>query len=354
MAAYTTIDNPELYFQCKIYTGDGNDNRAITFDGEEDMQPNLLWFKNRGAAAWHNIYDSVRGANKALASNANNAEESRSDTLDSFDSNGFELDGGTNAHNSSGNTYVAWCWKAGGTAVTNNDGSIASSVSANQEAGFSIVVYTGNGTAGGGGTIGHGLGKTPEIMFGKNRADASNWSVNGNAGGRLIYGTNKLQLHVSSALVSDTNEVTAANATTFTVTTSGATNGQNDSHVAYCWVSVPGFSKFGKYTGNGSSNGQYIHLGFRPACIIIKNTTTATSWVIYDNKRSPFNEVDEVLYPSGTGQRATGDNEVDFLANGFKYRAAANKVNSGNKIYIYMAWAEHPGITSFDTFPNAR
>ena len=347
----SVISRPQRHFEAITYSGNGS-ARSIT--GLE-FKPDFVWIKERtaGTTSGNRLFDSIRGAGNVLLSDSSSAELDRSTELTSFDTNGFSLGDATTV-NENGSTVVAWCWKAGGTAVTNNDGSIASSVSANQEAGFSIVVYTGNGTAGGGGTIGHGLGKTPEIMFVKNRADASNWSVNGNAGGRLIYGTNKLQLHVSSALVSDTNEVTAANATTFTVTTSGATNGQNDSHVAYCWVSVPGFSKFGKYTGNGSSNGQYIHLGFRPACIIIKNTTTATSWVIYDNKRSPFNEVDEVLYPSGTGQRATGDNEVDFLANGFKYRAAANKVNSGNKIYIYMAWAEHPGITSFDTFPNAR
>ena len=347
----SVISRPQRHFEAITYDGNGS-ARSIT--GLE-FKPDFVWIKERtaGTTSGNRLFDSIRGAGNVLLSDSTSAELDRSTELTSFDTNGFSLGDATTV-NENGSTVVAWCWKAGGTAVTNNDGSIASSVSANQEAGFSIVVYTGNGSAGGGGTIGHGLGKTPEIMFVKNRADASNWSVNGNAGGRLIYGTNKLQLHVSSALVSDTNEVTAANATTFTVTTSGATNGQNDSHVAYCWVSVPGFSKFGKYTGNGSSNGQYIHLGFRPACIIIKNTTTATSWVIYDNKRSPFNEVDEVLYPSGTGQRATGDNEVDFLANGFKYRAAANKVNSGNKIYIYMAWAEHPGITSFDTFPNAR
>ena len=111
------------------------------------------------------------------------------------------------------------------------------------------------------------------------------------------------------------------------------------------------------YTGNGASgiNGQRIHLGFRPACIIIKNASTSTSWVIYDNKRSPSNEIDEVLYPSSTSARVTGDNELDFLADGFKLRTgSANKINSGGKTYIYMAWAEQPGITSFDTFPNAR
>ena len=273
--------------------------------------------------------------------------------VSAFNSDGFTLGDHVGA-NENGDTFVAWCWKAGGAAVTNNDGSITSSVSANQKAGFSIVVYTGNGSAGGGGTIGHGLGKIPNIMFVKNRADASNWSGNGNAGGRLIYGTNKIYLHSGSGLLSDTNEVTAATSTTFTVTDSGATNGQNDSHVAYCWVSVPGFSKFDVYTGNGSTNGAYVHLGFRPACIIIFNTSATTGHVHYDNKRSPINHVDKFLLPSAVNAEASGQNEVDFLSSGFKHRSADNKVNSGNKKYVYMAWAEQPGTTPFDAFPSAR
>jgi len=347
----SVISRPQRHFEAITYSGNGS-ARSIT--GLE-FKPDFVWIKERTAStqSGNRLFDSIRGVGKTLLSDGTQAELDRPTELTSFNTNGFSLGDATTV-NENGSSTVAWCWKAGGTAVTNNDGSLASSVSVNREAGFSIVVYTGNGSAGGGGTIGHGLGKAPEIMIVKNRADASNWSVNGSIGG-LIYGTNKLQLHSSAAIVSDTNEVTAANATTFTVTTSGATNGQNDSHVAYCWVSVPGFSKMDSYLGNGAANGQRIHLGFRPACIIIKNASTSTSWVIYDNKRSPSNEIDEVLYPSSTGARVTGDNELDFLADGFKIRTgSANKINSGNKRYIYMAWAEQPGITSFDTFPNAR
>ena len=344
-----SIVRPQKHFEALLYTGNGS-TQSIT--GLE-FKPDFVWIKRRNGTNSHQVYDVVRGAGKNLRADLTNAEVDNT-AFNSFDSNGFELDGGTNAHNSSGNTYVAWCWKAGGTAVTNNDGSIASSVSANQEAGFSIVVYTGNGSAGGGGTIGHGLGKTPNIMFVKNRADASNWSGNGNAGGRLIYGTNKIYLHSGSGLIADTNEVTAATSTTFTVTTSGATNGQNDSHVAYCWTSIPGFSKFDVYTGNGSSEGAYVHLGFRPACIFIFNTSTTTGHTVFDNKRSPVNHVDEFILPSALNAESSGANEVDFLSSGFKHRSADNKVNSGNKKYVYMAWAEQPGTTPFDAFPSAR
>ena len=191
-------------------------------------------------------------------------------------------------------------------------------------------------------------------MWVKNRETSNNWSINGNAGGRLIYGTNKVYLHSGSGLLSDTNEVTDANATTFTLSNSAATNNTNDGMIAWCWTSIPGFSKFDVYTGNGSTDGAYVHLGFRPACIIFFNTSTQTSHTIFDNKRSPVNLVDEHLFPSANNAEATGANEIDFLSSGFKHRSADNKVNSGNKKYVYMAWAERPLATPFDTSPNAR
>ena len=345
----TSIIRPQRHFEAITYSGNGS-ARSIT--GLE-FKPDFVWIKERTAStvSSHRAFDIIRGAGNVLIPDGTSAELDRPTELTSFDKNGFSLGDATTV-NENGSTVVAWCWKAGGTAVTNNDGSIASSVSANQEAGFSIVVYTGNGSSDV--TIGHGLGKTPNIMWVKNRADTSNWSINGNAGGRLIYGTNKMQLHSGAALSADTNEVTAANATTFTLGDSTATNGQNDSHVAYCWTEIPGFSKFNVYTGNGSTNGAYVHLGFRPACIIIFNTSADTSHVIYDNKRSPINLVDEVLYPSSTSAEGTGANEIDFLSSGFKHRSGDSKVNSAGSRYIYMAWAEQTGTTPFDTFPNAR
>ena len=344
-----SIVRPQKYFDTLLYTG--NQTAGHRISGLE-FKPDLVWIKQRSGTRQPQMTDVVRGVGKVMVPSEQDAEQTISG-VSAFNSDGFTLGDHVGA-NENGETFVAWCWKAGGTAVTNNDGSITSSVSANQKAGFSIVSYTGNGSAGGGGTIGHGLGKIPNIMFVKNLADASNWSINGNAGGRLIYGTNKLYLHSGAGLLSDTNEVTAATATTFTVTDSGATNGQNDGHIAYCWTEIPGFSKFDVYTGNGSSEGAYVHLGFRPACIIIFNTSADTSHVIYDNKRSPINLVDEVLYPSSTSAEGTGANEIDFLSSGFKHRSGDSKVNSAGSRYIYMAWAEQTGTTPFDTFPNAR
>ena len=343
----TSILRPQKFFDTVIYTGDSNTSRNIT--GLE-FEPDMVMIKRRSAANNFRLLDSVRGSTKELYPNTAIAEQTFTG-VSSFNKDGFTLATDDSNYNLNTATYVAWCWKGGGAAVTNNDGSITSSVSANQEAGFSVVSYTGTLSSG---TVGHGLGKTPNIMWVKNRETSNNWSINGNAGGRLIYGTNKVYLHSGSGLLSDTNEVTDANATTFTLSNSAATNNTNDGMIAWCWTSIPGFSKFDVYTGNGSTDGAYVHLGFRPACIIFFNTSTQTSHTIFDNKRSPVNLVDEHLFPSANNAEATGANEIDFLSSGFKHRSADNKVNSGNKKYVYMAWAERPLATPFDTSPNAR
>ena len=256
MAAYTTIDNPELYFQVKIYTGDGNDNRAITFDGDEDMQPNWLWFKNRGAAAWHNIYDSVRGANKALASNANNTEESRSDTLDSFDSNGFTVGNDTSQDpdgyntNASSNTYVCWAWKESATA------------------GFDIVSYTGNATAR---TISHSLSAVPHFIIIKNRDTSRSWLV-GSKG--LPSWSYHVYLDTTDDQNSDNNMFngTTPTSSVFSLGNADEGNQNTDNMIAYLFSEKQGFSKFGKYIGNGNANGTFVYTGFRPDWIMIKNS----------------------------------------------------------------------------------
>ena len=343
----TSILRPQKHFETLIWTGDSNTSRDIT--GLE-FKPDMVLIKRRSAAANFRLLDSVRGSTKELFPNTAIAEQTFTG-VSSFNKDGFTLATADSNYNLNTATYVAWCWKGGGAAVTNNDGSITSSVSANQEAGFSVVSYTGTLSSG---TVGHGLGKTPNIIWVKNRETSNNWSVNGNAGGRLIYGTNKVYLHSGSGLLADTNEVTDANATTFTLSNSAATNNTNDGMIAWCWTSIPGFSKFDVYTGNGSTDGAYVHLGFRPACLIFFNTSTSTSHTIFDNRRSPINLVDEHLFPSSNLAENSGANEIDFLSSGFKHRSADNKVNSGNKKYVYMAWAERPLATPFDTSPNAR
>ena len=171
--AYTTIDNPELYFQTKLYTGNGS-SRSITFDGSENMQPDWSWFKARSEAYNHALFDSVRGTTKLIRSNQTTAEETHSTTLTAFNSNGFSLGGGDAFTNANSVTYASWHWKAGGSASSNSDGSITSSVSVNTTAGFSIVSYTGTNNNQ---TVGHGLGAAPKMIILKNRSTTNNWCV---------------------------------------------------------------------------------------------------------------------------------------------------------------------------------
>ena len=273
--AYTTIDNPELYFQCKIYTGDGNDNRAITFDGSENMQPNLTWFKSRSHATWHNVYDSVRGANKSLATNANNAEETRSDTMDSFDSNGFTLGNDTSQSpnglntNASGYTYVCWAWKESATA------------------GFDIVSFTGNATNR---TISHSLSAVPHWMVVKNRDSAVNWTVYHHKNTSAPE-TDRLLLNTTDATGDSDAEWndTAPTSSVFSVGTGDSPNKDGDAIIAYLWSGKQGFSKFGSYTGNNNADGAFEFTGFRPAFVLIKNATDGADWTINDIARDPHN-----------------------------------------------------------------
>ena len=335
------IADPGKHMKTVLWAGDGSSGRSVTGLG---FQPDLVWVKRRdGASVRHYLFDSIRGPLAALDSADTIAEVSSSTWLQSFDSNGFSL-GTSGGLNGSGNNYVAWCWKAGGAAVSNIDGTITSQVSANQDAGFSIVSYTGNGSNGT--TVGHGLGKTPNIVLVKNRIDSSNWSFNGNIGG-LVYGTNKMVLQGTGAIVNDTNEVTSANATTFTVGTSGATNGNSDAQIAYCWTEIEGFSKFGSYIGNGNADGPFVYCGFKPAWVMIKSSTVATNWYIFDNSRKSTNPITAVLFSNTSDADTDNAHDVDFVSNGFKVRQASGYGgNNDGASYLFMAFAESPFQTA--------
>ena len=340
--AYTTIDNPELYFQCKIYTGDGNDNRAITFDGSENMQPNLTWFKRRSHATWHNVYDSVRGANKSLATNANNAEETRSDTMDSFDSNGFTLGNDTSQSpnglntNASGYTYVCWAWKESATA------------------GFDIVSFTGNATNR---TISHSLSAVPHWMVVKNRDSAVNWTVYHHKNTSAPE-TDRLLLNTTDATGDSDAEWndTAPTSSVFSVGTGDSPNKSGDAIIAYLWTEKQGFSKFGTYTGNGNADGAFIYTGFRPACVIMKcSSDNATPWLIWDNKRPGYNLTNLRLRPSAANAEDTSTADpIDILSNGFKCRGTNDDSNKDGSTFIYMAFAEAPFVNSNGVPCNAR
>ena len=356
--AYTNIDDPSAYFQTALYTGNAG-NQTITNDGNSDLQPDVVWIKSRTFTSVHLLQDSTRGDNGTVYyylqpdSTAAEAVQTDGDGITSLNSDGFSLGfGNSNSWNQSGNTYVGWQWKAnGGTTSSNTDGNTTTTVQANQDAGFSIVTYTGTGSSSQ--TMGHGLGVTPNIVLTKNRSGTGRaWSFNGNFGG-LIYGTNKLILNQTSALTADTNDVTAASSTTFTGGGSNGVNANGVTYVAYCFAEKQGYSKFGSYVGNGNANGPFVYTGFKPAFVMIKKSSSTGQWLLFDNARDPSNKVFHQLRII-TAAETTTTHDIDFLSNGFKIRDTVSNDNGSGNTFIYMAFAENPFVTSTGIPTTAR
>ena len=356
--AYTTIDDPTIYFNTILYTGDGSTSNAIT---GLDFSPNWVWIKRRNNANPHFLNDSVRGATKDLTSDDTDAETTNNQygILKSFDSNGFTVSvGSTNGAraNTSGGTFVSWNWKAG-TSFSNDAsatsvGTIDSTGSINTTAGFSIISYTGTGSAG---TIAHGLGAVPTWYFIKQRNTTGGWIVY-HKGNTSSPETDYLRLDKNDTTVDDAifND-TAPTSSVFSIGTNAPVNTNGGTYIAYCFADVKGYSKFGGYTGNGNADGTFVYTGFKPAWLIIKKTAdVAESWFHYDNKREDHagNDRYYALRPDKTSAENTtyGDNwQLDFLSNGFKLRTTAGHLNNGS--FIYMCFAESP-FTNSNGIPN--
>jgi len=349
--AYTDIDDPSVYFNTKIFTGDNSANNAVTGVG---FQPDWIWFKNRNAANDHAIVDSVRGR-KALSSN-NTSEEltlNANKDFESFDSDGFTVDvvEQLNSFNKSGDSLVSWNWKAG-TSFTNDAsstsvGSIDSAGSVNTDAGFSIISYTGTGSNG---TIAHGLGVVPAWIIHKRKDDASGWVV-----WHKSIGTNITELNETGAAQGGSSYIngTVPTSSVFSVGTSGDINASGGTYIAYCFAEKKGYLKTGKWIGNGNNNGPFSFCGFKPAFILIKRTDTAKNWYINDNKRLGYNVNNPYLSPNITAAE-TGGTEIDILSNGFKIRASGTGHNQTGGTYIFMAIAENPFVTSTGVPATAR
>ena len=338
--ATPVIPNGAAYMAASLYTGTGAALSVANTVNGVSFQPDFVWLKGRSVAYNNYLYDSVRGALKELYSDSTSAEVTATQTMTSFNSGGFSV--GTNAGvNQSAATFVGWQWKANGTpSVINTSGSIPSTISANTTAGFSIVTWTGNGVNGA--SIGHGLNTTPAMAIIKNRSAAStDWVVlnKGVYGGSnwsstvlgLVGYTNILYLNSTSA---------AANLSNIAFV-----NGSGNSMLAYFWAEIPGFSKFGGYTGNGSADGPFIYCGFRPRFIMIKDYgNPASNWIIQDTSRSTFNMSTTTLSPNSIAAEATysSSNGIDFLSNGFKVRVAGTPVNTSGNGILYAAFAENP------------
>jgi hypothetical protein len=316
-----------------LYTG-ADPTKSVTGVG---FQPDLVWAKRRNVAATHNIVDAVRGASKYLYSNLTDAEGTYTDKLTSFDSDGFTCGTdvtGTGTINTAGDTFVAWCWKADNTSGSSNtDGSITSTVSANTDAGFSIVKWASSSYSD---TIGHGLTQAPDMIIAKELDGSRNWLVYHSAVGDGYYAA----LNTNGAFVSPSvGRLDTVTSTTFICGT------DYTNQIAYCFHSVDGFSKFGSYTGNGSSDGPFVYTGFRPAFVMVKRTDGGTNnWVIYDKERDPYNYVDSRLFPNTSGSESGGgaSYSYDFTSNGFKLRSIGSEHNISGGTYIYMAFAENP------------
>ena len=357
--AYTTIDNPADYFNTILWTGNTSTTRSFTGVG---FQPDWVWSKQRSTTRGHQLMDSVRGANKTLESHSTNAEGNQFSNgyLTSFDSDGFSATQGSSAFlnfNENSGTYVAWNWLAGGTASSNTDGSITSSVSANTTAGFSIVTYTGSGSNPA--TIGHGLNAVPQVMLLKKRTGSSalSWKVYHKEIGAGKY----LILNSTDAEASDTTiwNNTTPSSSVFTVGSSDTNN--TDDYVVYCFAEKKGYSKFGSYVASGdATDANFIYLGFKPSWVMFKKTSGADNWLILDNKRSSSsgkNLVDFHLRAnlSNTESDLSGsDNGVDFLSNGIKLRKNNGEFNASGATYIYMCFAESPFVSSTGIPTTAR
>jgi hypothetical protein len=314
-----------------LYTGNSA-ARSITGLA---FNPDLVWLKSRSATTGHELTDSVRGVTTSLVSNTTAAETTDTNGLTAFNSNGFSLGTDTNYNNNAA-TYVAWAWDAGTSTVTNTAGSITSQVRANVSAGFSIVTYTGTGANA---TVGHGLGVAPSFIIGKSRGAIQVWPV----GHTSISWINFLLLNATDASTPGTNvwNSTNPNSTVFSIGAGAGLNASGSTDVVYCFAPVAGYSSFGSYTGNGSADGPFVHLGFRPACVIVKMSSSTGNWTILDDKRAGYNVDNNPLYPNLSNAEGTTD-LIDITSNGFKVRTTDATFNTSTGTYVYAAWASSP------------
>jgi hypothetical protein len=361
--AYTTIDDPSAYFQVDLHTGDGSGSTE-TFDGNSDLQPDWLWFKSRNYAGDHGLVDTSRGKPSSnnsffiLKTNSANADQTVNSGADftAMNSDGYtygsvhHLDLATN-----NSQNVVYGWKANGGTTTTNDasatsvGSIDSVYQANTTAGFSMVTYTGTGSNG---TIAHGLGSTPKWYFVKNRSESS---VSGTDQSWIVFHTAMGQ---GAAMFLNTNDSkinhapfwnsTAPTSTTFSVGTDSRTNTSGDNYIAYLFCEKQGYTKFGSYKGNGNADGVFVYLGFKPAFVIIKSSSKVNqAWHLFTKKIGTGNgnplvnafDANDTIVERGTFT-------TDFLSNGFKIRHTSGGTGTSGETYIYMAFAEHPFVSS--------
>ena len=350
--AYTTIDDPSAYFQTALYSGDSS-SVTVTNDGNSDLQPDWLWFKKRNTTGDHNTFDTSRGLTERLFPNLASASDSGSNGIsaltDGFTSGTFYGD-----VNGAGNTFVTWQWKCNGGTETHSQSesgsNIACSVQANTTAKFSIITYT--GTGGAGHTFLHGLGSTPKVILIKIRTGATRGWIVYHHKSHATPHENFTLLNTTAAVADlDRFDDTAPNSTEIAVSDDTHVNADGNTYVAYAFDEVQGYSKFGSYEGNNSTDGTFVYTGFKPAWLMVKSVSDTQGWLIWDSKRASVNPASAPLTANETSSEDTPD--VDLLSNGFKLRTADTSNNAAST-YIYMAFAEHPFVSSEGVPTTAR
>jgi len=331
------IDKPKDHFNPLIYSGNGQNATAIS---GLDFQPDWVWLKKRNSGTDHILFDAVRGVYNNLKINTTNAQAADSNQLQSFNSNGFTV-GSEADGNASGGTYCSWNWKANGSGSNNTEGSQAATVSANTTAGFSIVKVVKSGTSVV--TVGHGLNTAPSLIIGKSTSGTSNFITYHKSVGNQYA----VYLNVNGG---KTDSATFWNDTspTSTLFTLGSDNSWNGTNIFYCFSDIPGYFCTGQYIGNGNVNGPFIYTGFKPAYIMLGNTTSDSNWRMMDNARNPINPVDKWLHSNNGSNEYTQTNLMNFVSNGVKIGVSGNAPNAAGQTYTYMVWAETPLVTSTD------
>ena len=346
--AYTTIDNPSEYFEISLWTGNGSTQNITGLN----FQPDMTWIKEKNSTSGHVWIDALRGVDKVIRCNSTAVESTDDDCITAFNSDGFSLGAG-GAENASGNTFVGWQWKAnGGTTSSNSDGDITSTVQANTTAGFSIVIYAGNGNDGD--TVGHGLSGNWDLCILKNRGETDYWTVSRTGTNQVMLlhdGSGGYEANHSTAYMTRASGVIGlVNAGDL-----GMVNNSSENYVAYVFKEVQGFSKFGSYTGNENADGPFVYTGFKPAWTMIRDTDASggQNWIIQDRER--FGGINteatdkNLAANDNAAEPSSGSfagNQIDYLSNGFKLRSNAGNTNTNDHEYFYMAFAHHPFVSS--------
>ena len=343
--AYTTIDKSEDYFNTLIYTGNGTSERSVTGVG---FKPDWVWIKNRDDNDPNKVFDIARGVSKSLKTNSSDSEVNTEENgyVSAFNSDGFTHTQGSSSQqdvNKNNEKYVSWNWLASNTTASNTDGGITSTVSVNTTAGFSICSWTHNG---GNTTIGHGLGAVPQVVITKERNNSGSWnsyfSAVGNGHRMVLQGTNA---KISSSIW---------NSTTPTSTVFSMNDSITSTMIAYCFAEKKGFSKFGSYTGNGSTDGTFVYTGFKPAWVMAKKTSGSGSWRIWDNRREGYNGDNAFSYANLSNAEEADGTIADLCSNGFKWRGNSQDMNGSGGSYLYMCFAENPFVSSSGVAGTAR